>query len=76
MLKDFDVITMYGSFYVIMVPLCIFMIFFDELIREKCDNLRKGLQVLGTQDNAYWASWFICGSIVNTVMTIEMIVIG
>jgi len=41
--KDFDVITMYGSFYVIMVPLCIFMIFFDELIREKCDNLRKGL---------------------------------
>lgn len=40
---DFDVITMYGSFYVIMVPLCAFMIFFDELIREKCDNLRKGL---------------------------------
>ena len=74
--KDFDVITMYGSFYVIMVPLCIFMIFFDELIREKCDNLRKGLQVLGTSDNAYWASWLICGSIVNAVMTTEMIVIG
>jgi hypothetical protein len=74
--KDFDVLTMYGSFYVIMVPLCSFMIFFDELVREKTDNLRKGLQMLGTQDNAYWASWFITGGIMNMLMSIEMILVG
>lgn len=31
---------------------------------------------MGTQDNAYWASWIICGSIMNMVMATEMVVIG
>ena len=32
--------------------------------------------MLGTQDNAYWASWFICGCIMNSIMSIEMILVG
>lgn len=67
---------MYGAFYVIMVPLCVFMVIFDELMREKCDHLRLGMQVLGTQDNAYWVSWIITGIIINAIMTIEMILMG
>jgi hypothetical protein len=46
--KDLDVISMYGAFYLIMVPLCVFMVVFDELMREKSDKLRLGMQVLGT----------------------------
>jgi hypothetical protein len=56
---DIDAISMYGTFYLIMIPLCLFMVIFDELMREKIDKLRMGMQLLGTQDNAYWASWII-----------------
>ena len=41
--KDLDVVAMYGAFYLIMVPLCGFMVVFDEMMREKCDNLRLGM---------------------------------
>lgn len=74
--KDLDVISMYGAFYLIMVPLCVFMVIFDELMREKSDKLRLGMQVLGTQDNAYWTSWIITASLLNAVMTLETIVVG
>jgi len=67
---------MYGAFYLIMVPLCVFMVIFDELMREKSDKLRLGMQVLGTQDNAYWTSWIITASMMNAIMTLEMIAIG
>lgn len=56
---DIDAISMYGTFYLIMIPLCLFMVIFDELMREKIDKLRMGMQLLGTQDTAYWASWII-----------------
>ena len=56
---DIEAISMYGTFYLIMIPLCLFMVIFDELMREKIDKLRMGMQLLGTQDTAYWASWII-----------------
>jgi hypothetical protein len=31
-----------------MVPLSVFMVVFDEMMREKVDNLRRGMQLLGT----------------------------
>lgn len=48
MLRNLDGISMYGSFYMIMIPLSVFMVIFDELMREKIDNLRRGMQLLGT----------------------------
>jgi hypothetical protein len=48
MLRNLDGISMYGSFYLIMIPLAVFMVIFDELMREKIDNLRRGMQLLGT----------------------------
>jgi len=41
--KDLDAISMYGTFYLIMVPLTVFMVIFDELMREKIDKLRMGM---------------------------------
>ena len=43
MLRNLDGIAMYGSFYLIMIPLSVFMVIFDELMREKIDNLRRGM---------------------------------
>lgn len=74
--KDLDVVAMYGAFYLIFVPLTAFMIVFDEMMREKSDNLRLGMQVLGTQNAAYWTSWVITGTLINAFMTIELIIIG
>lgn len=45
---DIDAISMYGTFYLIMIPLCLFMVIFDEMMREKIDKLRMGMQLLGT----------------------------
>ena len=59
-----------------MVPICIFMVLFDLLMREKTENLRMGMQLLGTQDNAYWASWVISASIVAVFLCIEMCFVG
>jgi hypothetical protein len=73
---DIDAISMYGTFYLIMIPLCLFMVIFDELMREKIDKLRMGMQLLGTQDNAYWASWVITAQILNIYMSALMIMVG
>ena len=43
MLQGLDGLTMYGAFYLVMVPICIFMVLFDLLMREKTENLRMGM---------------------------------
>ena len=73
---DIDAISMYGTFYLIMIPLCLFMVIFDEMMREKIDKLRMGMQLLGTQDNAYWASWVITAQVLNVYMAGLMIMVG
>ena len=75
-LKDFDVVSMYGAFYLIMVPLTVFMLVLDELVREKVDHLRKGMQLLGTLDSAYWASWILTGMLMNAIISFAMIIVG
>lgn len=74
--KDIDVVAMYGAFYTVMVPLSIFMIIFERLCREKIDYLRRGMQLLGTGDLAYWTSWLITAFLLNVVTSIEMVAIG
>ena len=76
MFDDIDIISMYGAFYLIIVPLAVFIIVFDELMREKIDNLRRGMELLGTRDDAYWASWIISGFIISCFISYEMILIG
>lgn len=75
-LRDIDVVSMYGAFYLIMVPLTVFMLLLDELVREKVDHLRKGMQLLGTLDSAYWASWILTGMLMNTIISFGMIIVG
>lgn len=41
--KDLEALTMFGSFYMIITPLAVFMVIFDEMMREKFDNLRRGM---------------------------------
>ena len=41
--QDIDAMAMYGAFYLIIVPLAVFMLIFDEMMREKIDFLRRGM---------------------------------
>lgn len=59
-----------------MIPLGLFMIVFDELMREKLDRLRLGMKLLGTQDAAYWTSWMITAQVFNIYMSTLMILVG
>mmetsp|Transcript_16469 Transcript_16469/g.27961 ORF Transcript_16469/g.27961 Transcript_16469/m.27961 type:complete len:280 (+) Transcript_16469:980-1819(+) len=68
---DIDMVTMYGAFYLILVPLSVFIIVFDELIREKIDHLRQGMELLGTQNGAYWASWVVSATFLNVLVNSE-----
>ena len=67
---------MYGSFYLILIPLATFIVVFDEMMREKIDNLRRGMQLLGTFDSAYWASWIITSFVLNITLAFSTIVCG
>ena len=43
MVKGIDMNTTFGAFYLVLIPLSVFMIIYEEMIREKMNNLRMGL---------------------------------
>jgi hypothetical protein len=73
---DIDVLSMYGAFYLILVPLSVFMVIFDELVKEKVDHLRQGMELLGTQNLAYWSSWLLSATVLNVATNLEMCLLG
>lgn len=71
-----DPIVSTGSFYLVLVPLTVFMIIFEEMTREKAQNLRMGLLMMGCSNSAYWISWIITGIVFSAIMSILMYVVG
>lgn len=71
-----DPIQAFGSFYLVMIPLTIFIVMYDEMVREKVIGLRMGLQVIGCSKQAFWTAWMITGLIFNVFMAGSMIVVG
>ena len=67
---------MTGAFYLVLVPLTVFMIIFEEMSREKAFNLRMGLILIGCSNTAYWASWIITGLTFSALMSTLMHFIG
>lgn len=74
--KDLDAICCFGSFYLVITPLSVFMVIFDEMMREKFDHLRRGMQLLGTLDSAYWVSWIFTSLFLNVAMSLFTIYLG
>jgi len=71
-----DPIQAFGSFYLVMIPLAIFIVMYDEMVREKVIGLRMGLQVIGCSNAAFWTSWIITGLVFNFFMAASMIGVG
>ena len=75
-LRNADPIQSFGSFYLVMVPLTIFIVMYDEMVREKVLGLRMGLMVIGCSNTAFWIAWFITGIVFNFFMTLMIIATG
>jgi hypothetical protein len=67
-----DPVVNVGSFYLVLVPLTVFMIIFEEMSREKAYNQRMGLILIGCSNTAYWLSWVITGIVLSAVMAVLM----
>jgi len=64
-----DPIVACGAFYLVLVPLSVFMIIYEEMTREKANNLRMGLLLIGCSNTAYWISWSITGIVFSAIMS-------
>lgn len=71
-----DSSTAFGAFYLVLIPLAVYMILYDEMIREKVNNLRIGLLLIGCSNAAFWISWIITGVLFSVVMSVLMYIFG
>lgn len=71
-----DPITNVGSFYMSLIPLSVYMIIYEEMIREKMGNLRLGLLAIGCSNVAFWISWLITGVLFSALMSVLMYIVG
>lgn len=60
----------------VFIPLSIFMIVYEEMIREKILNLRFGLIVIGCSNTAFWVSWLITGIFFSAAISTLMYICG
>ncbi len=71
-----DSTSSFGSFYLSMIPLSVFMIIYEEMIREKMNNLRIGLLAIGCSNAAFWLSWITTGVLFSITMSVLMYLFG
>jgi hypothetical protein len=71
-----DPVVSTGSFYLVLVPLTVFMIIFEEISREKASHLRMGLLLIGCSNTAFWVSWIITGVVFSALMSCLMYLCG
>lgn len=60
----------------VFIPLSIFMILFEEMVREKMLNLRFGLLLIGCSNTAFWVSWVITGVFFSGLISTLMYICG
>jgi len=71
-----DPLGVTGAFYLVLVPLTVFMIIYEEMIREKANSLRMGLMLIGCSNTAFWITWTITGIVFSAIMSIFMYAAG
>ena len=76
LLQGADPLVTTGAFYLILIPITVFMIIYEEMVREKANNLRMGLLLIGCSNTAYWASWTLTGVMYSAIMSTLMYLFG
>ena len=65
-----DPVTIHGAFFTIFIPLSVFLIIYEEMVREKMLNLRLGLLAIGCSNTAFWISWMITSIAFSAIMAV------
>lgn len=76
LLEGFDVVGASGAFYFYMVPMVCFVMTLTEIVREKDQKLRQGLNVMGLKHSSYWVSWYVTSIVVNSLVANSTILAG
>ena len=62
-LEGLNIPVAFGGFYTYLAPLSVFAILLPQLMKEKVEKLRIGLQLFGVSSASHWLSWSITGAV-------------
>jgi hypothetical protein len=65
-----------GGLWFYIPPMVSFFLLLSDLVGEKEQRLRLGLQLMGARGSAYWLSWFIWAVAMNTAANAVLILSG
>ena len=71
-----DVLFYLGSYLFVMGPLLTFAVLLIQISREKDNNLRKGLSVVGVSHAAFWLSWCIVAVAISVLQSFILVITG
>ena len=71
-----DITSSQGVFYFFFVPITSFVLILLDIVKEKCLNLRKSLNIIGTKNISYWIHWYITGFLLSILVSIILLGIG
>lgn len=63
------------NFFVLLIFLAPLYRFVSNSVTEKESKVREAMKIMGLTDTPYWLSWFVYYTIVNTALSIVMLII-
>jgi hypothetical protein len=72
----YDVVGANGGLWFYIPPMVSFFLLLSDLVGEKEQRLRLGLQLMGARGSAYWLSWFIWSVVMNMIANTVLILSG
>ncbi len=72
----YDVVGANGGLWFYIPPMVSFFLLLSDLVGEKEQRLRLGLQLMGARGSAYWLSWFVWSVTMNMASNIVLILSG
>lgn len=75
-IAGYDVVAANGGVWFYIPPMIIFFIILTEIVMEKEQRLRLGMQMMGLKSSVYWITWFGNGLTFVTLTTLLLIAAG
>lgn len=71
-----DVVRWYGTAFIYIAIIFGFVVQLSLIVEEKELHLRESMKLMGLTDTAYWISWFIYCTVMNTLNVLFLIICG
>jgi len=73
---SFDVVVQYGATFLYIAITFNYVIQLTLIVQEKELHLVESMTQMGMSKGAYWLSWFISNTIINTIMVFVLMAVG